>query len=171
MIYNIAPHQTEYNGCTYRSRLEATWAAFFDLNGWSYLYEPFELSGWVPDFIILGAKENVLVEVKPFTSFEQFEQEGVVEKVMPHSEETDILLLGLGVWDSFFAEIGWIYDHEWHMWEECSLDKHGFFSRCASFRNRITGEYDGDHHLKHVDIMTAKRLFNTAHSKTMKKYH
>lgn len=43
---------TRYRGTQFRSRLEARWAAFFDLVGWSWNYEPFDLLGYVPDFIV-----------------------------------------------------------------------------------------------------------------------
>lgn len=70
MNYNIPPKQTLYNGIKFRSKLEAQWAAFFDLLEWEYSYEPYELNGKVPDFIIkcdspnYGTK-NLIVEVKP----------------------------------------------------------------------------------------------------------
>jgi hypothetical protein len=65
-----APHgiPTVYKGRQFRSRLEARWAAFFDLLHWPYEYEPFDLAGWIPDFLLLG-KTRVLVEVKPAVDF------------------------------------------------------------------------------------------------------
>ena len=60
---------TLYNGIQFRSRLEAKWAAFFDLLGWEYEYEPFDLDGWIPDFLIKGKELDILVEVKPVTRF------------------------------------------------------------------------------------------------------
>lgn len=62
--YTIAAHPTTYAGVRFRSRLEATWAAFFDLLEWRWEYEPFDLKGWVPDFVIRGTR-NALVEIKP----------------------------------------------------------------------------------------------------------
>lgn len=60
---------TLYQGVRFRSRLEATWAAFFDLIEWRWQYEPFDLPGWIPDFqISTNSKSfnpNYLVEVKP----------------------------------------------------------------------------------------------------------
>jgi hypothetical protein len=50
MKYKIAAHPTMYGGVQFRSRLEARWAAFFDLLDWSWEYEPLDLKGWVPDF-------------------------------------------------------------------------------------------------------------------------
>jgi hypothetical protein len=62
--YKIAAIPTFYAGVQYRSRLEARWAAFFDLVGWRHDYEPMDLKGWTPDFL-LHLREPVLVEVKP----------------------------------------------------------------------------------------------------------
>ena len=54
---------TVYAGVRMRSRLEATWAAFFDLIGWRWSYEPIDLDGWIPDFAIeTGWAEAVLAE-------------------------------------------------------------------------------------------------------------
>jgi hypothetical protein len=61
---------TEIDGFRCRSRLEATWAAMFDLLGWDYDYEPFDLPGWIPDFILKGALP-VLVEVKPIVTMDE----------------------------------------------------------------------------------------------------
>jgi hypothetical protein len=53
---------TRYNGVQFRSRLEARWAAFFDLVGWRWEYEPLDLDGYIPDFVLC---DHILVEVKP----------------------------------------------------------------------------------------------------------
>jgi hypothetical protein len=63
MIYNIKAIPTTYAGVQFRSRLEARWAAFFDICGWAWDYEPFDLDGWAPDFMLKGAQKS-LVEVK-----------------------------------------------------------------------------------------------------------
>lgn len=62
---------TTYAGTNFRSRLEARWAAFFDLVGWSWVYEPFDADGWIPDFLIEGNRP-FLVEVGPCVSVEDF---------------------------------------------------------------------------------------------------
>ncbi|WP_065091484.1 hypothetical protein [Rhizobium leucaenae] len=64
MTYTIKAIPTTYNHVRFRSRLEARWAAFFDLAGWQWDYEPFDLDGWAPDFMLKG-KIRALVEVKP----------------------------------------------------------------------------------------------------------
>lgn len=56
---------TTYQGVRFRSRLEARWAAFFDLIGWRWSYEPLDLAGYIPDFSIGFEHAPLLVEVKP----------------------------------------------------------------------------------------------------------
>lgn len=66
--YTIAAIPTTHNGVKYRSRLEARWAAFFDLLGWRHTYEPYDMGVWSPDFIVRTGCDGhgaVLVEVKP----------------------------------------------------------------------------------------------------------
>ena len=63
MTYAAIP--TVYADVQFRSRLEARWACFFDLLGWRWEYEPFDLNGWIPDFVLRGATHDHLIEVKP----------------------------------------------------------------------------------------------------------
>jgi hypothetical protein len=56
---------TRYNGRQFRSRLEARWAAFFDLMKWNWDYEPIDLNGWIPDFVVGDFATGAYVEVKP----------------------------------------------------------------------------------------------------------
>jgi len=66
MEYTIKAIPTTYRGVKFRSRLEARWAAFFDLTGQSWTYEPYDLDGWAPDFEIKTGAGRLLIEVKPF---------------------------------------------------------------------------------------------------------
>jgi hypothetical protein len=63
----ITPIETEYNGCKYRSRLEARWAVFFDSLNISFEYEKegFDIDGerYLPDFWIKDW--NCWLEIKP----------------------------------------------------------------------------------------------------------
>lgn len=68
MIYTGKSHPTRYAGVRFRSRLEARWAAFFDLMAWPWSYEPVDLDGWSPDFAV-ALPGAVLVEVKPIVWF------------------------------------------------------------------------------------------------------
>lgn len=61
-MYQIQSKPTFYSGVRFRSQLEANWAAFFDVAGMPWEYEPISLPGWVPDFRLFG---RFLCEVKP----------------------------------------------------------------------------------------------------------
>lgn len=67
---------TTYKGIKFRSRLEARWAAYFDLrdDGLKWAYEPIDLPGWIPDFMleIPGIELPALAEVKPVASLAAF---------------------------------------------------------------------------------------------------
>jgi hypothetical protein len=62
---------TVYRGIQMRSRLEAKWACVFDQLKWRWEYEPIDLNGWIPDFVLSlrGIKKPVLVEIKPVFNF------------------------------------------------------------------------------------------------------
>lgn len=67
-----AAHPTTYKGVLFRSRLEARWACYFDQRGWTWVYEPFDLHGYSPDFsLVHDTAKGVLIEVKPATKLGQ----------------------------------------------------------------------------------------------------
>jgi hypothetical protein len=78
--YRYRAHPTVYADVRFRSRLEARWAAFFDLARWRWEYEPIDLVGWSPDFHVefdcghseCGPTHELYVEVKPYHSLDQF---------------------------------------------------------------------------------------------------
>lgn len=77
---NFAAIPTLYEGVRFRSRLEARWAAFFDLMGWKWEYEPIDFNGWIPDFKVEFScwkrdcdPHCFYAEVKPFWSLEEFD--------------------------------------------------------------------------------------------------
>lgn len=80
MKYNIKNHETTYNGVCFRSRLEARWAAYFDLLRLNWEYEPLDINGWSPDFLLdipcshseCNGKHRLLVEVKPYLNIDEF---------------------------------------------------------------------------------------------------
>jgi len=68
----MRPIPTAYNGITFRSRLEATWAAYFDLLGLTWAYEPegYTLTNgmnYLPDFHLFQNyhQSQLIVECKP----------------------------------------------------------------------------------------------------------
>lgn len=149
---------TRYRGFQMRSRLEAKWAAFFDLLGWRWDYEPLDLNGWIPDFVIDGQPRPVLVEVKPLFGFSE-EVACKIEKALNHQADSfEVLILGAGIAHNQYrqASVGWITDDfgcdirpPW----DCAViihphqdeTKHGLAAAIGSYRDRITGFHDGDH--------------------------
>jgi hypothetical protein len=97
---------THYAGTRFRSRLEARWAALFDLCGWRWEYEPPEQSWWIPDFLLIGRYGVTKVEVKPIEwwgadahdFFQQIEATPELLKVRKYvrtvDDWQDVLLLG-----------------------------------------------------------------------------
>lgn len=87
MDYSIKAHPTNYRGTVFRSRLEARWAAFFDLAGWKWEYEPLDLHGWTPDFFVefpcghsqCSGSHSLLVEIKPYHSLDQFKDHKCID--------------------------------------------------------------------------------------------
>jgi hypothetical protein len=119
---------TTYNGIRFRSRLEAKWACMFDQLGWRWHYEPLDLNGWIPDFLLESEKNHVLVEVKPTTDFDDatirkieaaFGYVDSGDESLPYiTDEYHILLCGLGVFkpnDEYGDpnSIGWLLDNGW----------------------------------------------------------
>ena len=147
---------TVVNHCRYRSRLEAKWATFFTMLGWKYQYEPYDLNGWIPDFILIGKDRDTLVEVKPFSRKEEFREEinKIVKAItgIPHQQK-EILLLGCSIFPcETKGKIGWIglvdedgcyCEHGWGEIGEVVLnhqfDGWGFISNEGNWTDRITG--------------------------------
>ena len=97
---SMAPHTlgpentpviTEYAGTTFRSQLEARWAAYFDQRGIAWQYEPVRLSGWTPDFRLVLHGVEAYAEVKPVSEFPM----DVAQRVLGHVWTGDIVILGL----------------------------------------------------------------------------
>jgi hypothetical protein len=83
---------TEYGGRRFRSRLEARWACFFDLLKWPFEYEPIDLAGYVPDYILPFKRGSVLAEVKPATDRSELEENG--RKVTRGGWRGDFMIVG-----------------------------------------------------------------------------
>lgn len=94
--YSIPAIPTVYRGRKYRSRLEARWAAYFDMIGWQFEYEPTDLGSWSPDFLIRTQAKPILVEVKPITELEPSVCKKMATAVRASRFECSLLLLGIG---------------------------------------------------------------------------
>ncbi len=143
---------TMYDGVQYRSRLEARWARMFDLMGWKHQYEPFDLNGWIPDFLLLaeGGRKDVLVEVKPITKFDP----SVAEKcdaAMRGTEyaKSEILLLGCNIsgadWGTAdTVRLGWLGERfeDGLGWADAVLcARGGFFHSIGMYDTRLGDGY------------------------------
>ena len=116
---------TVYAGHQFRSRLEARWAAFFDVVEWDWEYEPIDLSGWIPDFRLTSRapecsryhRTSVLVEVKPITEFCQ-ETADKIERASKASESPcEVLLLGERIFEGehrYYPRsfLGWLWERD-----------------------------------------------------------
>lgn len=166
---------TTYRGVRFRSRLEAKWAAFFDLSGWRWDYEPLDLGGYIPDFV-LSLRRSVLVEVKPimWAAKEEFplgqallagekiaasgwEHEAlVVGASLDYSEEgTHFERPGLGLMrehcSDMDGDLEWLWERAPAFWcGKCGAKS--FRHSHGSWRCRVAGCYDGDRYLGDWDV-------------------
>jgi hypothetical protein len=171
--YTIPAVQIKYNGVTYRSVLEATWAAFFDAVGWKYDYEPKRYGDWLVDFVIHGHKD-IPVEVKPVTVLPGEVAEKIdecvpaippgdpaslldkTELIQSEDEDQEVLILGESpIFDAGY--LGWIREGGW--WDKAAfgfwLDGKGMLGFCHNLQNyydRISGGYDGGCHGNHPAV-------------------
>lgn len=86
---------TKYEGVQFRSRLEARWAAFFDQCKWNWDYEPIDLDGWAPDFVLHTPHCSVYAEVKPEDAHGSMFHAPAFAKAVAHWQNVQVLLLGL----------------------------------------------------------------------------
>lgn len=171
MTYNIKAIETMYKNTLFRSRLEARWAAFFDLCGWEWSYEPADFNGWFPDFCLFCESEgerDVYVEVKPVSTAPL----DVFDKIDKSGCSAEVLVVGIRnpftpkYWDA--CAIGWLRE-DGIGWDEAiyrsgygyGSDGIGFCHTTGSFRNRISGHYDGND-FSTIDRATIKGLWSRA---------
>lgn len=161
---NVAVHPgipTTYRGITFRSRLEATWACFFDLVNWSWEYEPIDLDGYIPDFVVQGAAP-LLVEVKPASTVEGLSI--FAEKIERSGWHGEALIVGTGPFDreaspriGLLAEridLPWELGWEWSPARAFTCTNCGHLSVLAedgSWRCRMCGIGDGNGHIGPAD--------------------
>lgn len=89
---------TLYLGILFRSRLEARWAAFFDALKWPWVYEPLDLDGYIPDFVLRLDAGTVLVEVKPALSLDDMTQART--KLDASGWDGEALIVGASLFDA-----------------------------------------------------------------------
>lgn len=169
---------TEFAGARFRSRLEAKWAAFFTAMGWDWEYEPLDLDGYIPDFV-LRFKRPMLVEVKPiFGSSDPIAREARA-KIQNSGWHGQALLVGAGVARDEYgmACIGQVSNEDedeagniYFMFGHASLHrclKCGEFSihdPVLSYRCRVNDCHDGDSYLGGFDADEAIRTWRQVSS-------
>lgn len=189
MKYDIKPIETYYSDVKFRSRLEASWAAFFDLMGWDWEYEPFELKGWFPDFLISHKKHGdgeLLVEVKPF-DFKNEKYYTDCARKITHNYHDEFLLVGANPMAANTVEEFWknsgiglliCRDTEdpsrGDFIDVAVLNYNGHYDIIGgwgSWKTRFSGEYDGDSLVKPISERTIEHYWKTARNSTQwKKY-
>lgn len=156
----MAAIPTKYGGIQFRSRLEARWAAFFDILGWTWDYEPIDCDGWIPDFV-LHTSPRTLVEVKPVWDFDSDVAAKMERGAGVRPEE--LLLIGNGPLRhegetvNGAPSLGWLGDKDWvsetgAQWNRAVFcgpneGRVGFASNNHSYRDRISNLGNGDQHL------------------------
>lgn len=155
---------TKLNGIQFRSRLEAKWAIMFDLLGWRWEYEPIDLDGYIPDFILFSETErHILVEVKPALTYPELSK--FISKPANSGWKGEILMLGATTWPTREIWSGGVClgmlgeltcdkeDSSCYWFEEAVLfrcakcSKVNFLHALGGWEGRICGHYDGDHYL------------------------
>lgn len=123
MKYDIPAKPTMYNGRLYRSRLEARYAAMYDILNYKYEYEPFDLPGWSPDFLLQIDIDKVLIEVKPISNIRELEI-NYLEKLIKAVKGTDYRLAVCGSNNEIFIYQEWpmvFGSHDGKNVPECSV--------------------------------------------------
>lgn len=187
MLYKA--HPTKYAGAMFRSRLEARWAAFFDIAGWRWTYEPTDYAGWVPDFMLHPEKGNPIpVEVKPIEWPSHHEgclaivnERADLAKVRAY-KAGEALILGAYIleegngkalmddgWASINCVLGIIWNGECYGAGDPAVVYSGSRGRTFDFAGmfgfygyRIGGDADGDHHLDPVSCSKVIRAWREA---------
>ncbi|MBA3890517.1 MAG: hypothetical protein H0X64_08295 [Gemmatimonadaceae bacterium] len=152
---------TLYRGIRFRSRLEARWAAFFDQCQWPWRYEPLDLDGYIPDFVLPFPHGPMLVEVKPALYLEDLRAH--TAKIDASGWHHEAVLVSASYFDDDdctshhnSVAIGLLREKcedDTYWWEAGTGFRCGccgvlsFYHDMQSFRCRVRGCYDGDHYL------------------------
>jgi ribosomal protein L37E len=158
---------TRYKGVQFRSRLEARWAAMFDLLEWRWEYEPIDLEGYIPDFVLMFPAGRVLVEIKPaFTVAELLQQAAakVDSTTWMSGNRNNAVIFGATCaptdeWSSeaacalrqlYETDSGSNYPGTWDAgeWFTCrDCGRPSLLHSVQSYVCTVCGAYDGDHHI------------------------
>lgn len=178
---------THYRGLTFRSRIEARWAVMFDKLGWPWEYEPLDLDGYIPDFV-LQLHRPLLVEVRH--EMTTIELERHTDKIERSGWQHEAIILGAtpllpsgGSWNLAGAGFGlmgekpyresdddpelvrWWADAVLFRCRECG--RNSLLHSDASWTCRTSGcaSHGGDHHVGEIDF-DLEAAWRSAHNPT-----
>jgi len=144
---------TTYRATLFRSRLEARWAALFDLLSWDWVYEPLDADGYIPDFVITGERP-LFVEVGPCITERDYRDKARKADAAVADIRADLLVVGVTPHGRYSAgwlgELfpvdegeGWMFPSfawAWANWSTCGACSRIAFHR--SLASRPCGHYD-----------------------------
>lgn len=152
---------TTYANVRFRSRLEAKWAAFFDHMLWPWEYEPIDLDGYIPDFVLPFEPGPLLVEVKP--AFKMQDMTMAESKIDVSGWEHEAIVVGARLFSGEEMGEGVCLGSMRERWSEIELSGwtwcDGFFFTCLecgkrslahslmTWNSRTCGHYDGNSHI------------------------
>lgn len=84
---------TVYGATRFRSRLEARYAALFDVLEWPWVYEPIDAEGYIPDFLIQGERP-MFVEVGPCITRADYTDKSEKADAAIEDLRQDVLVVG-----------------------------------------------------------------------------
>lgn len=145
---------TTYRGVRFRSRLEARYAAFFDELALPWRYEPIDLEGYIPDYLLDLEQGPILFEVKG-----SLEDEAIAKAKIEQSGWTGEAIVASG--DLTSSRIGTLLESgtdgfEWgdaDLFYCISCGQSSIHSGSGSWHCRRCGESDG--HIGVLDPLPA----------------
>ncbi len=169
--------ETIYKGYKFRSKLEAQWAAMFDLLEWPWVYEPLDLDGYIPDFVLNFPKHPLLVEVKPEFQLEGMEKHR--EKIERSGWTSEYVIVGVSplMLEEYWSPVLGLLCEYGYLEDEYFWPSAGVFFKCGKCKHysvhhaegswfcRYSGCYDGDHYINHVEKHIIEQMWGEAHSK------
>lgn len=147
---------TRYKGITFRSRLEARWAVLFDSFGWPWEYEPLDLDGYVPDFVLKFDAGHIAVEVKPETAL--VDLYSYAQRMVLAGWRKELLVLGAAVFEGDIIGVigepiggGEVALGPARAFRCLDCGALSVLSDDHSYRCRVAGCYGGNAHVGHLE--------------------
>jgi hypothetical protein len=168
--------ETMFRGIHFRSRLEARWAYVFDALGWRYSYEPIDLKGYIPDFVMQGWEVPTIIEIKgePFGGQCGANLHKYAEKAIDAGWYGLAICLGAtfceedGIWigrtfEKYYEDSGGYVLDDVAVLSKCIVcGSYGIRGSWGSWRLRPCGHYDGDGHFIDLDYSWFDSLWRAA---------